>query len=121
MKITMPYIGRNLSVNYYRVRGLKGVQTNKIKQSVMDWMEDLALKVRNEGTWLEGHFPSPLIVEVFGRFRDGRVPDMDNLAKVILDAVKRGTGVDDRYIRFVTIGFSIGWLEPELDITIKEV
>ena len=117
MKVTMPYIGKDLSVNYYRIRGRAGVQTNKIKPHVTAWMEDLASKVRKG---MQGCVSSRLVVSVLGKFRDDRVPDIDNLAKVILDAVEMGTGRNDRDMRFISEGYLTGYSSPCLDITVAE-
>ena len=113
MKIVMPYIGQCLSVNQYRVR-IGSRLTTRIRPEVRAWMEDLASRIRG----LEG---DGFVVEVFGKFCDGRVPDMDNLAKAIMDSIKVGTGVDDRYMRFVSRGYSTGWTRPVLEITISEI
>jgi len=112
MKIVMPYIGKSLSVNSYRIRYGK-IQTTKIKPETKLWMSDLAERVRgfehNGGA----------VVSVFGKFYDGRVPDLDNLAKVILDAIKVGIGLDDRHIRFISEGYDTGYDKPVLEITLE--
>ena len=112
MEVVMPYIGGVLSVNSYKVRGRSGVATNKTKRVVLLWMGELTEKVK------EFEPSSSLTVGVFGKFVDGRVPDMDNLAKVILDAVKAGVGLDDRYIKFVSLGYETGYSRPVLEITL---
>ena len=114
-KITMPYIGGTLSVNRYKVVGRFGHKTNKTRREVEIWMGELTRKVR--GLTI---FPvqPPVEITLFGRFEDDRCPDLDNLAKVILDAIKVGIGVDDKYMRFVAKGYSTGFSRPELDIEI---
>ena len=109
----MPYIGCHLSENYYKIVGRRGVKTNKTRSDVVKWMGELTDKVRG--------FPTggnSLTVYVKGKFYDGRVPDIDNLAKVILDAIKVGVGLDDRYIKFVSLGYEIDWSRPVLEITL---
>ena len=113
MKVVMPYVGKDLSVNYYKVIGRGGLHTSKTKPHVTVWMKELAEKVKGEGLQL------PVTVSVFGKFVDGRCPDLDNLAKVILDAVSIGTGINDKDMRFVALGYSTGWTRPVLEIEIK--
>ena len=59
-------------------------------------------------------------VSMWGRFKDRRLPDMSNLGKVTLDAVSVGLGVNDKFFDFKTLGFSTGYIEPELDIYITK-
>lgn len=111
MKVEMPYIGKALSINYYRLRfGQR--QTTKIRPEVKLWMSQLTERVRgfeHNGT---------ITVGVFGKFSDGRVPDLDNLAKVILDAIKLGVNLDDRHIKYQALGYGTGYVRPVLDITL---
>lgn len=117
MKIVVPYIGKALSVNYYKIVGKGGVKTNKTRPEVVRWMEDLALKVQKE---FEGQeLQPPITISIYGKFVDNRCPDLDNLAKVILDAVSMGTGLDDKDFQFRALGYSIGWSRPVLEITIE--
>ena len=116
MKVVMPYPGRCLSVNYYRIRVGKRL-TTRIRPEVKLWMEDLAQLVKSK---MGGEdLGKGVVVQVYGKFCDGRVPDLDNLAKVVLDAIKMGTGVDDRYMEFRTLGYSTGWTKPVLEIDIE--
>jgi|SRR3989304_8506011 len=112
LKVTMPYIGGVLSVNSYKVRGRSGVATNATKRVVKLWMSELTEKVKGF------EHGGDLVVTLFGKFTDGRSPDLDNLAKVILDAIKVGIGLDDRYIKFRALGYSVGWERPVLEITL---
>lgn len=112
MKVVVPYIGGVLSVNAYKVRGRSGVQTNKTKEVVRLWMNELTEKVKGF------EHNGSLTVSVFGKFIDSRVPDMDNLAKVILDAIKVGVGLDDRNIKYVSLGYDTGYSRPVLEITL---
>lgn len=109
--VEMPYIGKSLSVNYYQVRfGTR--QTTKVRPEVKLWMSQLTEKVR--GFEHQG----VVTVSVFGKFIDERVPDLDNLAKVTLDAIKVGINLDDRHIRFRSEGYSTGFVSPKLVITL---
>jgi len=110
VKIIMPYIGRVLSVNYYKVVGRGGVKTNRTKPETERWMGELADKVRGLP------FGSNLTIKLFGKFRDERVPDLSNLHKVIADAVAEGLGVDDKDFKFVDLGYETGCLRPVLEI-----
>jgi len=113
MRVVMPYIGGVLSVNSYKIRGRSGVATNKTKHVVELWMNVLTKKVKGF------EHSGSLTVSLFGKFIDDRAPDLDNLAKVILDAVKVGVGLDDKNIKFVTLGYETGWSKPVLEITLS--
>lgn len=112
MRVVMPYIGGVLSVNSYKVRGRSGVATNKTKRVVELWMNELTEKVKGF------EHSGSLTVNLFGKFIDDRAPDLDNLAKVILDAVKVGVGLDDKYIKFKAMGYDTGYERPVLEITL---
>jgi len=114
LKVTVPYIGGVLSVNAYKVRGRGGVATNATKPVVRLWMHELTEKVRGF------EHNGSLTVSLFGKFVDDRAPDLDNLAKVILDAVKVGVGLDDKNIKFVSLGYDTGYSRPVLEITLTE-
>ena len=112
MKVEMPYIGGVLSINSYKIRGKGGIQTNSTKPEVKLWMDSLTGKVK--GFEHDGN----VTVSVFGKFTDGRVPDLDNLAKVILDAIKVGINLDDRHIKYRALGYDTGYARPVLEITL---
>jgi len=112
MLVVMPYIGGVLSVNSYKIRGRGGVATNKTKRVVELWMNDLTEKVKGF------EHNGSLTVSLFGKFIDDRAPDLDNLAKVILDAVKVGVGLDDKNIKFVSKGYDTGYERPVLEIAL---
>jgi len=111
VRVEMPYIGKSLSVNYYHLRFGTRV-TTKIRPETKLWMEELTKKVRNF------EHSGSVIVSVFGKFTDGRVPDLDNLAKVILDAIKVGINLDDRHIKYRALGYDTGYARPVLEITL---
>lgn len=112
LKVEIPYIGKALSVNYYHVRfGTR--ETTKIRPETKLWMSQLTEKVR--GFEHQGD----VTVSVFGKFTDGRVPDLDNLAKVILDSIKVGINLDDRHIKYRTLGYDTGYVKPILVITLN--
>ena len=113
-KITMPYIGGLLSDNSYKVLN-KGT-----KPIVNIWKRELAQRVEE----LDIPEADAYEVVVFGRFTDERRPDVPNLFKVILDGLKktnrwRGLGLDDKHIHPRDGGYSLGHLDPEIDITIR--
>lgn len=114
LEVNMPYIGRLLSVNYYKIRGRNGVQTNKTEPAVELWMTELASKVRGF------QFGKTLTVELEGHFKDGRVPDLHNLHKVIGDALSTGLQRNDKNFEFVDLSYGIGNVEPYLTIRLKE-
>lgn len=114
MLVVMPYIGGVLSVNAYKVRGRSGVATNKTKRAVELWMNELTEKVKGF------EHSGSVTVSLFGKFIDDRAPDLDNLAKVILDAIKVGIELDDKYIKFVALGYDTGYERPVLEITLTE-
>ncbi len=110
MKVIVPYIGKDLSVNYYRIRGRGGLETTKIKPHVKIWMQQLGEKVRGFET--DGN----LTISLYGKFVDNRVPDLHNLHKVIGDAIKEGVGYDDKDFKFIDLGYEIGHDKPVLEI-----
>ena len=112
LKVEMPYIGKALSVNYYHLRFGSRV-TTKIRPEVKLWMSQLTEKVRGF------EHNGDVTVIVFGKFTDYRCPDLDNLAKVILDAIKVGINLDDKYIKYKSLGFSTGYSQPKLVITLS--
>ena len=116
----MPYIGKELSVNYYKVTGRGGRPTNKTRPEVELWMDKLGtfIKEREDYLVFRGR---PLIVELTGYFQDGRHPDLHNLHKVIADALQSALGINDKYIRFRDLDPVVGALTPTLDINILEV
>jgi len=112
LRVEMPYIGGALSVNAYHLRFGTRV-TTKIRPEVKLWMSQLTEEVK--GFEHQGD----VTVSVFGKFIDGRVPDLDNLAKVILDAIKVGINLDDRYIKYHSLGYDSGYVRPILVITLE--
>jgi hypothetical protein len=110
LQIVMPYIGGCLSVNGYRIIGRGGRPTHCIRPEVKLWMADLTSKVR-------GFYPgSNLAIHLRGKFYDDRAPDLANLHKVIGDAIKVGTLLDDKSYDFVDEGYLIGFARPLLEM-----
>jgi len=119
MEITMPYIGRALSVNYYKITGKGGRHTNKTRPETEDWMFQLGDRVREHPEYPE-LFGVPVIVELNGRFVDRTsTPDLHNLGKVIMDALEPVLGINDKYLEFRSGKFELGCIPPELIISIK--
>ncbi len=109
-EITMPYIGKVLSVNHYKYAG--GIYT---RPEAKQWMEELGWKVKL--LHIED-FELPITVRCSGRFKDKRsVPDLSNLSKVILDAIEEVTGINDRDMRWQDGDITYGE-DPELTIEI---
>ena len=107
-EIIMPYIGGILSENSYKFA------TRGTKPFVKLWMKELEDKVR------QLDIPRHKLYEigVSGRFTDERRPDIPNLFKVILDAIERGLGINDKYFQAVDGGYTLGYFDPELVITV---
>ena len=112
MKVVMPYIGGVLSVNSYKIRGKGGVATNKTRPEVTLWMSKLTEKVKGF------EHNGSLTVSLFGKFTDERAPDLSNLHKVVGDAIKVGIGLDDKYFKFIDLGYETGCDRPVLEITL---
>lgn len=109
-KVAMPYIGGILSENAYKFA------TRGTKPIVKLWMRELAEKVKA----LDIPKCEAYEIEVFGKFTDERRPDISNLFKIISDAIEKGLGVNDKHFRMMDKGYSLGWTDPELVITIRE-
>lgn len=113
-KVVMPYLGGILSDNSYKF-------LNKATKPIVTiWRKELAQKTEALGIPEVEEYE----VEVFGRFTDERRPDVPNLFKVILDGLKKtkiykGLGVDDKHIHPKDAGYMLGYLDPEIVITIK--
>ena len=115
----MDYIGSSLSVNGCWIRGRGGVRTNVYKPEVEYWMCVLADKAKELS--IPDLTPQVYIV-MSGRFKDERRPDMDNLWKVTLDALKMGLGIDDKYFSSSQGEVIIDWIsEPALLLEISMV
>jgi hypothetical protein len=98
-EIEFPYIGSVLSLHnaYTRGRFLRG--------EAREWRDTLALHIRAYLNGREDQPEPPLIVGIFGYFKDGRSrPDFDNLHKLVGDAIQAGTrteanpkGINDKH------------------------
>lgn len=119
MRVTMPYIGKALSVNYYKVMGKGGRRTNKTRPEVEIWMQQLADAVKELAP--PEMFGHPVIVSLWGEFRDERCPDLHNLHKVIADALESALGINDRYVKFEDAGYVAGVGNPKLVMDIEVV
>lgn len=110
----MPYLGGILSDNAYKYA------TRRTKPIVRIWKKELAEKAQALGIPESQKYE----IEVFGRFTDERRPDISNLFKVIGDGLKKtknyyGLGVDDKHFLMKDMGYKLGYLDPEIVITIK--
>ena len=115
-KITMPYLGGILSDNAYKYA------TKMTKPIVRLWKKELAEKARALDIPQIEYYE----IEVYGKFTDERRPDISNLFKVIGDGLKKtrdyyGLGVDDKKFRLVDVGYELGHLDPEIEITIRPI
>ena len=112
-KVVMPYIGGILTDNGYKF-------LNKATRPIVTiWKKELAQKVEA----LDIPEASEYAVLVHGRFADERRPDIPNLFKVILDGLKKtkthkGLNVDDKHIHPRDMGYELGFLDPEIEISI---
>lgn len=112
--VVMPYIGGCLSVNAMKIVRA-GRRTHRDRPEVEDWKIQLASKVQ---LFKEGLAP-PITVKLFGRFRDERHPDLDNLFKAVFDGLKIGLGIDDKYFIPISEGYRTGYIRQELVITVE--
>jgi len=115
--INMPYIGRVLSVNYYKVYDRRGVPTNTTKSVTQDWMDTLTRLIREHPEFESVHHKD-VTIKLTGHFKDQRYPDLHNLHKIIGDAVEPAIEVNDKYIKFEDVGSFIGARVPILKIEI---
>ena len=112
----MPYIGGILTDNAYKylTRGTKPI--------VRLWKKELAGKAQALNIPQAEEYE----IEVYGRFTDERRPDIANLFKVIGDGLKKtrdyyGLGTDDKHFLLKDMGYELGHLDPEIEITIRPV
>jgi len=111
--VTMPYIGRAISKNYYKF------PNGGTRPAAKKWAEELARRIRT--VVLETCIgPASFRVGIYGRFESENRPDIQNLFDLISDAVQDGLGVNDKYFTMADDGYKTGYLEPRLVITIEE-
>jgi len=104
----IPYIGGILSENSYKF-------SNKCtKPYVRWWMKTLATKVKVLKVPISPYYQ----INVYGEFLNESRPDIPNLFKVISDAIEDGLGINDKYFRLVDKGYSLGYTNQSLNITI---
>ena len=91
--ITMPYIGNALSVNHYLGRGHDGHLY--VKPEVKAWKQALQILYNAQ---IHGRQPKmPVQIHLTAVFKDHRAQtDMNNLHKVIADALQEVIGADDK-------------------------
>jgi len=110
----MPYIGGRLSVNSMKIV-VNGRRTHRNFPEVDEWMDMLGSKVE----YLRPEITSSLTVKVFGKFKDERRPDLDNLFKAVFDGLKKGLNLDDKDFIPVSEGYETGYTIPGLQITLE--
>ena len=94
IKVEMPYTGGDLSVNRAYER-----DGRHMKKHVRNWQLTLMGLVRQavKGKICEGVWH----VSCSGHFKNQRsAPDLSNLAKVCMDAIAAGLGIDDKNLRW---------------------
>lgn len=93
--VEIEYIGSCLSVNHCYVRNRKGQRV--LRREAKQWRDILACLVRASEPLFHGDVE--VILEcVFKNRREACDPD--NLAKLVLDGVANGLGINDRDIKF---------------------
>ena len=99
VEISLAYIGSCLSVNHYKYKN------RYTKPETREWM--VAFQVRANHHLGRAVVKYPPIIHLSGIFKDKRsTPDLNNLHKVIADALIPVLG-DDREFRFVDEGYTI--------------
>ncbi len=86
VSVTLPWV-KDLTANHSKWHGRYTVK------HVRDWMGALTLYMRNalgQATMIP-----PITVRVDSK--EPRLVDLDNRMKIVWDAVKRGTGIDDKH------------------------
>lgn len=97
LKVEMDYLGKELSVNHYKMKD------GRKRWEVKRWMDQLAWVVSYESRAGNWGLIAPVRVRIGGQFKDKRsTPDLHNLAKVVLDSIAKGLGIDDRHIELET-------------------
>ena len=115
IEITMPYIGKRLSVNHYKPDG------RHTCYETLEWMGILASIARMELNKLV-QVKVPVVIHLTGKFKDHRsTPDLHNLHKCIGDSLKSVDSIpDDKEFLFRDEGYSIDKAhDPELIISIE--
>lgn len=110
-QVTVPYIGRILSKNYYKF------PNGGTRPAAKRWADRLSDKIRA----LPIPTASSYRVGIRGHFADERRPDIQNLFDLISDAVQAGLGVNDKYFIMADDGCETSYPEPVLVITIEEL
>ena len=113
IQVTVPYIGRVLSKNYYKF------PNGGTRPAAKEWAKDLANKIR-ELRVVPSTLPSYRI-GIHGHFSSESRPDIQNLFDLVSDAVQDGLNVNDKYFTMVDDDYETGCLKPELIITIEEL
>lgn len=119
IEIHMEYIGSQLSVNHYLGKSGKHYY---VKADTRKWMEELAWMVRVNAKSAQIEFKPPVKVFIRGIFKNERAqPDLDNLFKVICDAVSDGLGIDDKHFIHETGSSQVQrFCIPELIIKVSQ-
>ena len=102
VEISMPYIGSCLSVNHYKYKN------RFTKPETRAWMDCLQLEWLWRDTKYNFKVKMPPTIHLSGIFKDKRsCCDLNNLHKVIADALESALHINDREFRFVDEGYTI--------------
>lgn len=113
IQISIMYPGSVISVNHYKYSG--GRYT---RPEVKEWMAALSSIIRL--ALKKNKVVEPVQIELLGRFKDWRIPDLANLHKVIGDSLEEALGINDKYFEFHDKGYTIdGNADPMLYIRLK--
>ena len=104
VEISMPYIGKRLSVNHYMGKNKYGAWF--IYPEVVQWMQALTASANYH--LRNSKVKQPPTIHLSGIFKDyNNAPDLNNLHKVIADALQGALGINDREFRFHDEGYTI--------------
>ena len=110
-----PYTGKECSVNHAYIRG------RYLRPASRRWRDNLALCLK-AGLNIKGiKYTPPIKISLYGYFKDKRsTPDLDNLTKLIGDAVEAATGINDRYFQWNLEGSTDDCPQPMIRIRIDD-
>lgn len=109
-----PYEGKHCSVNHAYIRG------RYLRPASRRWRDNLALFLRAKLNILGVEFTPPLTISLYGYFKDKRSrPDLDNLCKLIGDAIQAATGINDAEFLWELEGSAVGHKRPLIRISIR--
>lgn len=109
-----PYEGKHCSVNHAYIRG------RYLRPASRRWRDNLALYLKAGINIKRITFTPPLKIWLYGYFKDKRSrPDLDNLCKLVGDAIQAATGINDREFLWELEGSQMGHKRPLIRIRIR--